>query len=272
MSEWYYVDGSERVGPKSLDEMASLMNSNVLNEESYVWTAGYDNWARLGDVDELVKLIKAPELPPQIEEEEDIPPIIEEPEIIEYSWDTLKESDKVINVKIGLDRGGQEVEYGPYTMSEIRRAFSQKRMNGKTLVFIPGESEWIFLSEVSIFSDLFPKKSGKSPVIIDQSTKEKRESMRKPFIAKMFVHDQNILLEGVCRDISTGGLQVLVSNSPFSIGEEITLNVHPDNTDYHFVANGLVVRNLDANQGFALRFVDLDSEAEGAITNYLQSH
>ena len=268
MSDWYYVEGSERIGPRSLAEMEELILSKHLNEESFVWTGGFDNWARLGDVDELATFLKN-DLPPAIDE---MPPIIDNVEAVTYTWETLKADDKVINIKIGLDRGGEEMEYGPYTVGEIRRAFSQKRINAKTLAFIPGDHEWQFLSDISIFSDLFSDAENNSVEIIDQSTKEKRRSLRKPFIAKMFVHDQNILLEGVCRDISTGGLQVLVSNSPFQIGEEITLNVHPDNSDYHFVANGLVVRSLEANQGFALRFVDLDSEAENAITTYLSHH
>ncbi len=269
MSEWYYVQGSDRVGPKTIQEMGELVKSGRLDEDSYVWTVGFDNWARLGDVDELSSLASHDEMPPALE---DLPPVIEEVEVRQYSWETLGAYDKVINIKIGLDRGGEEVEYGPYTIDEIKRAFREKRINAKTLVFIPGEHEWQFLSEVSIFKELFPSVPDDNVEIIDQSTKEKRESLRKPFIAKMFVHDQNVLLEGVCRDISTGGLQVLVSNNPFSIGEEITLNVHPDNTNYHFIANGLVVRSLEANQGFALRFVDLDSEAENAITSYLGNH
>lgn len=47
------------------------------------------------------------------------------------------------------------------------------------------------------------------------------------------------------------------------------MNVHPDNSDYHFVARGKVVRILDGDQGFSLRFSGLNDEAKNAINDYI---
>jgi len=38
MSElWYYVQGSERIGPVERSELEQLYSSSVINTESYVW-------------------------------------------------------------------------------------------------------------------------------------------------------------------------------------------------------------------------------------------
>lgn len=49
-TEWYYALNGERVGPRSLEEVRSLVASGVLDADSLVWTAGMREWARVGDM------------------------------------------------------------------------------------------------------------------------------------------------------------------------------------------------------------------------------
>jgi hypothetical protein len=264
MTKWYYVENGERVGPVEEADLKDLVQAGTLDGEGYVWKKGFDNWVRLSEVDELSHiLVVEVELPPAMDA---MPPVIDEVEVKEFSWDDLAHTDKVISIKIGLDRGGEQVEYGPYTLNELKKAYDENRVNDKTLVFIPGMKEWIFLSETPVFENVF---GGLPPAINDV---EKRQDVRKPFVARMFYHDSKEVFEGVCRDISIGGMQILVSDLPCQVGDEISLNVHPDNDNYHFVATGLVVRTLQANQGFALRFIDLSDEAERAISSYVEAN
>ena len=98
---------------------------------------------------------------------------------------------------------------------------------------------------IPIYDDIFDDKKE------DLSGDDRRKkNKRKPFVARMFYHNDSIVYEGICRDISIGGLQVLVDSFPGKIGDDISLNVHPENTDYSFVAGGKIVRILDGNQGF----------------------
>lgn len=265
MTKWYYVEDGERVGPVEEEGLQELVDDGVLKEDSYVWTKGFDNWQRLHSVSELEYLFsdEEEELPPTNE----MPPIIsEESEVKEFSWESLSHDDKVISIKVGIDRGEEEVEYGPYTLNQLKQAFDEYRINEKTLVYIPGMKEWIFLGDAPIYESVF----GEIPPQINDI--DRRMNIRKPFIARMFFHDSKDVFEGICRDISVGGMQVLVSGAPVKEGEEITLNVHPDNDSYNFVATGLVVRVLEKDQGFALRFVDLTNEAETAINSYVSEH
>ncbi|OIQ19101.1 MAG: hypothetical protein BM556_07400 [Bacteriovorax sp. MedPE-SWde] len=264
MTKWYYVENGERVGPVEESDLESLIKTGTLNSDGYVWKKGFDNWVKLQDVEELTHLLNIVDDEPPVMNA--MPPVIDEVEAKEFSWDSLKNTDKVISIKIGLDRGSDQVEYGPYTLNELKKSYDENRINDKTLVFIPGMKEWIFLAETPIYENVF----GGLPPAIDEV--EKRSNDRKPFVARMFFHDSKDVFEGVCRDISIGGMQILVSNLPCQEGDEISLNVHPDNDNYHFVATGLVVRTLNGNQGFALRFIDLSDEAERAISSYVQEN
>lgn len=46
---WYYALHGERVGPRSLEEVRSLVANGVLDSDSLVWTPGMREWARVGD-------------------------------------------------------------------------------------------------------------------------------------------------------------------------------------------------------------------------------
>jgi c-di-GMP-binding flagellar brake protein YcgR len=101
---------------------------------------------------------------------------------------------------------------------------------------------------------------------------DRRNAARKPFIARLFVQNNKKLFEGICRDISIGGMQVLVNDFNGQAGDKISINVHPENTDYHFTAAGMVVRVLEGNSGFSFRFEGLNDEAKRAIEKYIQEN
>ena len=147
-----------------------------------------------------------------------------------------------------------------------KKAALEGRINGKTLLFVSGMDNWEFISDLPIYDDIFEDKKE------DLSVDDRRKNKRKPFVARMFYHNDSIVYEGVCRDISVGGLQVLVDGFPGKIGDEISLNVHPENTDHSFVAGGKIVRILDGDQGFSLRFIGLTNEAKESIEAYLEKN
>jgi len=250
MTSWYYVEGKDRVGPVDEAKLAELLKGGTLDSESYVWTKGFDNWKKFNEVSELEYLLN-----------EDAP---SEAIQSDFDWNGVSKSEKIFMIKIGIDRGSQEVEYGPYNLDELSQAFAEKRINEKTLIYVPGQmKEWIFLADVPIYEKLF----NTMPPVIDEI--DRRKNQRKPFVARMFFHDEEEFFEGVCRDISVGGLQILVSNFPGNVGDEVSMNVHPDNSDYCFTAKGEIVRLLDGGQGFSLRFMTLNDEAKSSIESYV---
>lgn len=254
---WYYVQNNDRLGPVSEDELRKLLVNGPLTKQSYIWRKGFDNWVKASEVAEFVDIFA-----PQQAEELDIPavsPMMRN----DLDWNSISFTEKMFNIKIGFDRGGVETEYGPFSLEMLKRLYDEKRINAKTFIFCKGMKNWIFLADIPIYESLFAE----LPPQIEE--KERRKNIRKPFIAKLFFHDNTQVFEGICRDISVGGLQVLVAGAPVKIGEAISLNVHPDNSDYHFVAKGKVVRVLDGDQGFSLRFDGLGADAQSAIQTYI---
>lgn len=257
MTSWYYVQGSERVGPVEESDLRALVLQGVLKDDSYVWRKGFENWQRMSEVDELENLLGNAN-----NAISNIPPMREVPQS-NFDWEGVDRSKRIFTIRIGLDRGAEEVEYGPYSLSELKRAFDEKRINAKTFIFSPGMTEWIFLADVPIYQEVFED----MPPVIDEI--DRRQTPRRPFVARMLFHNNADVFEGTCRDISLGGLQVLASNLPVRQGEKITLNVHPDNSGHSFTASGTVVRILEGKQGFSLRFEGLGSEASNAISSYI---
>lgn len=311
MSNWYYVDGSDRVGPVTEEKLSTLLLDNTLNSESYIWKAGFDNWQKFCDVEELYHLLNQDEAalpimqddPTESESESDTQkPIVaqKEEEVAEevaeevhqtynepkngdktnpffnlnntlnnkkqVAFDQLDEDHKVFMIKIGQDRGLNEVEYGPFSIKELKRAFLEQRINEKTYIFTPEMDTWTFLGDTELYQLI----SMALPPVIQEE--DRRLKTRRPFMARIIYHDNTILFEGICRDISIGGLQVLTTAQNINVGDEVTLNVHPDNTDHSFTAKGVVVRMMDDMRGLSLRFKDLSSEASEAIDAYIHNN
>ncbi len=268
--KWYYVLSGERKGPVELSAVIDLYQGGSVNAEDYVWKKGMDNWSKIKDTSEFSDHADdGPENPQEMQvdiPEEIIEEVIEEDlieEIVEFNLSSLDQDTKTLYIKTGSDRGGAEAEYGPFSINILTRLFEENRVNTKTFVFSKGMPDWQQLGSVLGFEQVFEG----IPPQIEES--DKRTSTRKPLIARMFIQNNQQVFEGICRDVSVGGMQVLVDHFPGDVGEKISINVHPENTDYHFVAAGNIVRLLEGGQGFSFRFSDLSDDSRNSIESYI---
>ncbi|MBY0412627.1 MAG: DUF4339 domain-containing protein [Bdellovibrionales bacterium] len=181
MVSWYYVVGSDRVGPVSQDALKQLFLSSELTLESYVWRKGFQNWERLKDVQEL-KFEKEDITNPAFElpKKETLWPVDDEvtleekpqakaaakvtsvnsekveksPEVtFSFDWAKVKEQEEIFFVKIGKDRKSDSDIYGPYSLVEVKESLSDKRINLQTLIFAPGMSSWTRVQDTAINSN-----------------------------------------------------------------------------------------------------------------------
>lgn len=161
MVNWFYVVGSERVGPISEIMLKGLRDNGEITGETYVWRKGFQGWERLKDVAELNTLspeaetltsivaedevkaekveVKAAELKVVKEVKEDSPEVR-----LSFDWNKIKENEELFYLKIGKDRKqfeGQEI-FGPYSLVELREAIGENRINHNTLIFAPGMDSW----------------------------------------------------------------------------------------------------------------------------------
>lgn len=252
---WYYVQNGERQGPVEFSKVSELYEANILKEDDYVWCKGMENWQQIKDTEDFKNIASQ-------SAEQKLPDFISVGPN-SFSLATINANENILFIKIGADRGGVEVEYGPYSLLLVQKLYKENRINAKTFLYSKGMDDWTVLADVQGFEQVFDE----VPPKVEEH--EKRASVRKPFVARMFIQNRSELYEGICRDISIGGMQVLVNHFPVDTGERININVHPENSNYHFVASGVVVRKLEGGQGFSFRFTDLDENAKRAIDSYI---
>lgn len=255
---WYYVQKGNRHGPVGIDVIESMITKQELKSDDFVWKKGFENWKKIKEVPEL-EVKEAPAAPA-------FPPEMAKLPVKEIKLSELTPDERVIFIRIGADRGGVATDYGPFSIKQLKQLFKENRINGKTLVFVSGMKEWKLLADLPDYQQVFEE----LPPIIQEA--DRRLAIRKPFIARLFVQNNKSLFEGICRDISIGGMQVLLDNFKGNSGDKISINVHPENSDYHFTASGVVVRILEGNSGFSFRFQGLSDEAKRSIEKYIQDN
>ena len=91
----------------------------------------------------------------------------------------------------------------------------------------------------------------------------------QPFETKILLTDGKEVGWALCRDISVGGMQVLMDHSPGPAGTPLKLNVNPQANVPGFSCEGVVVRILEDGRGFSFRFTSLSNEAKSAIEKYI---
>jgi hypothetical protein len=148
MVNWFYVVGSDRVGPISEIMLKGLLDNGEINSDTYVWRKGFQGWERLKDVAELHTSSPEAETLSSIVSQDSIQEKVKEessPEVrLTFNWKKVKENEEMFYLKIGKDRknfAGHEI-FGPYSLVEIREAIEQKRINQNTLIFAPGMNAW----------------------------------------------------------------------------------------------------------------------------------
>ena len=270
---WYYVQKGNRHGPVALEVIQQMISNSDLTPADYVWKKGFENWKKIKEVEELEESsapipapapFKAPEAPkPAPAADAALGPKIQYKEV---SLSNLSPEERSIYVRIGNDRGLPPSDYGPFNLGQLKQLFKESRINGKTLLFVTGMKEWKVLGDLPEYQDIF----NEAPPVIQDA--DRRAAVRKPFVARLLVQNNKKVFEGICRDISVGGMQILTEDFKGQSGDRISINVHPENSEYHFTASGVVVRILDGNSGFSFRFQELSDEAKRSVEKYLQEN
>ena len=194
-----------------------------------------------------------------IESDEEDNAVLSAEEVKPFEWSNISKGDKIFTIKVGRDRGLNKVQsYGPFSIEMLEKLKNEKRVCEKTLLFAPGMTEFVALDETPLYN--------KSNFIqVDNG----RQHDRAPLVARLFFHNNSEFFEGVCRDISIGGMQVLVSGFNCQVGDLIKINVHPVNSSLQFVADAKVVRHLSDCEGICVRFSKMSPENLQKITEYI---
>ncbi len=164
MVNWYYVVGSERVGPVSVAALQVLFINGEINTDTYVWKKGFTSWERLRDVSELnldtplIEETVTPEMtatPSKKKIEAIMANTVEINKSSEvdftFDWNTLDKNENLFFIKIGKDRHHKVSDlYGPYSMLELKEALTEKRVNLDTLIYSVGMDCWTKLQDTPL--------------------------------------------------------------------------------------------------------------------------
>jgi hypothetical protein len=291
---WYYVEDNERVGPVGEEDFVTLIKKRKIVLESYVWKKGFDNWTLLKEVEDYrdlanlqmealgdVESFNSPEPVSRLTQNNDVKIDREEvnasevsstnqndisevnhgsPSIISFDWDEVDRKERIFTIRIGRDRGIKPVEYGPFSFDMIQDLLEQKRANFLTEIFAPGLDAYQEIGNISAFN-------AKAEEL---ESKNKRKHSRAPLVARLFFHDNENFFEGVCRDISIGGMQILVANFDGEVGDLVKLNVHPVEDSLQFTAEAKIVRTLTECSGVSVRFLKMTPDNLEKINKYIE--
>lgn len=250
MINWYYVRGSERVGPVSVEVLHDLFNKQELNLESYVWRKGFQNWERLKDVTELDFSSTGDSKAVEREVEKVSSPEIE----FKFDWKKIREDEELFYVKIGDDRKNfiDSECFGPYSLTELREAREEKRINDKTLIFAPGMPGWIEAGETPL-----------NPIKLEINLSHIKDEV--PLLMVM-THDPLPLI-ALVNKAGTKECTVLGAG-PFQTGNEILCSIY---SGTRLKAKNVKVKIAEyepKHQRAVCKIVEMNEDARKVIQNY----
>jgi hypothetical protein len=251
---WYTVVSARPVGPLSSKEIVQRLQAAELSFASHVWKEGFSGWTRIYDVIDFKPLLPAEPSPSLIGEiqkstQASPPPL------------SPKQKEELRTWYLHLD----EANYGPISDREVQSLIQAGRVLGTTYMWQKGFADWQPAKDIAAWSKLL---TGAPQA--NAAPSDKRSAPRKPLETKILLTDGKEVGWAICRDISIGGMQVLMDHAPGGTGAALKLNVNPGNGLPGFACEGVVTRVLEDGRGFSLRFTALSADAKQAIERYLQ--
>jgi len=303
---WYYYLNGKQEGPTPFSTLKHLVETGVVQTDTYVWCKKFQDWQQAKQVPELWQISHSTATATNIPSSLGVPgpskssPVVvheQQPvvtsaaatqrqeetgtfstatdssllklggntksEIQTLRLSSLNPSARNIYIKTGFDRGGTPKEFGPFDLNTLKKLYTEARINGRTLVYFPGIDCWRILGIFDDFEEIF----NDLPPIVNESDRRRWE--RKPFTARLFFTTDNQFYEGICKDLSIGGMQVLLNGFPGKLGDVIKMNVHPENIEHQFVAKAKIVRISKNDGALSMEFLELNDAAKKAIHTYL---
>lgn len=285
-SRWYVATGQSWVGPFSSAQIYEKIQRQELTWGHFLWKPGQKDWQRAYRVEPFRSFL--PEKPK-----------VKVPQA-NRSQKTQKSSTRSSGSKDPFKQQKQWYlffrgkQYGPFSSREVEHLLAKRKIPKDVFTWRRGLKQWKRLSQLSEFrgqghrtSELKPREMAegeeeaepvqdpptKDRAVRDRPVHERRSAPRKPLVAKIVMANDDAVLVGVCRDISTGGMQVLTDQIPGEVGDTIRLNVSPSGKDAiePFVAKGEIVRILEDGRGFSFRFKNLRKQSKEAIERFIEN-
>lgn len=292
---YFIAQQAKATGPVTAQGVAELVQKGEITPLHFVWADGEKDWKRISERKEFSSLLPTKPSQKTIEK-------------IQSALDQIKEKKKRAassskpdrtrstsdRTKFAEPRQDQEAptpplieprqlylyyqssQYGPFSHDELLQILESHRVGKNAYMWKPGWSTWKRLREVPEYKAYYKDEvelETRTEVRKQKEKDEKRGAPRRPFVARIFISNNEEVVLAVCRDISIGGMQVLTDRVPGAVGSVVKLNVSPGDPGKvkGFTAEGEIVRILEDGRGFSFRFTKLSDAAHSEIESYLET-
>ena len=307
---WFLAAGANSIGPLTASDLYERILLHEITWAHYVWRKGLSVWTRLCDLEEFKAA--APGAPPAMPSSQ----LADAARRASQQSRALTGADQSKSAPpAALTAEGDperewylyynDAQFGPFTEAEIERLLRSGRINARVHAWTSGMEGWTRLHRIASFKTIVDEVGGaeetppaiaatqsatsvaSAKTVVDETpvresvVREQRKAPRAPMTARLLMSDNREVFESLCRDVSTGGMQVLTSWKPERVGMRLKLNITPrglagakdrkSSPLKPFVAEGLVVRLLEDGRGFSFRFEKLAPEARAAIEEFVKN-
>ena len=256
--KWFVAMEERLVGPVSGKEIALWVKGGELTLADFAWQEGFSAWKRLSDVKDFQPLL----------------PSEPNPALMAHARTRLQQREEPVSTVPPPPGAEQRIwflymnnaQYGPFSASEVHMMVEAGRVNENTYLWKKGMTDWVLAAEVGELS----LKLNKPTKAVSARNAEKRQTPRRPFEAKILLTDGQEVGWALCRDISIGGMQLLMDHVPGDVGAQLKLNVTASADIPAFACDGEIVRVMEDGRGFSFRFLSLPAKAKAAIEKYIE--
>ncbi len=243
-AEWFVAQGEDWTGPFGAAEVYSKIVSHEIAWTHLGWKAGMETWKKLSEIPEILALVPKPKAPA----------------------DAPRDWFLYFN----------DTQYGPFSQPELKVLLEKGKVHSRVHGWKKGMEKWERLERISELATLIPSTPPALPPRVESKAKaqDRRISSRRPMEARILLAQGQEVSDGICRDVSVGGMQVLTSQIPGPVGTRIKLNIdtrtQAGDPPQPFTADGSIVRVLEDGRGFCFRFEKLDDSARKAIEEWIK--
>ncbi len=173
----------------------------------------------------------------------------------------------------------EQTQFGPYAREDLEWMLAAGQVSETSYCWQEGMKSWKKMNEIKYFSEWFKRKRQAAGGVVAMTSKDqRRQAPRAPLVATVRVSQQAKAVIGVCRDISVGGMQILMDCPDWQVGRRLKLHLSFNEPRAvglmgpgmaSFVAEGEIVRLLADHRGFSFRFLELSARALRAIEAYV---
>lgn len=164
---------------------------------------------------------------------------------------------------------------GPFTVSELIELIDSRHLDLTAFVWKQGFADWMRICDVEFFQEKFAS-SPKQDLLeaakrLEEGRKrEQRQTPRAPFEVRVLLTNGDDVGWGVCRDISLGGMQVLMNYVPGPVGTELRIHVNGYRGISGFDCSGKIVRAGNDKRSFSLEFTKLPDKAKESLARFIE--